>query len=132
MSRWLTLSIPVCLLPIDAQRPGFGSHTTSALLRLVRGQLACTEFRRRTRETPRYTARRPGKRVSSEDLASANRPRRLHQVLETHDVLVSDAQKNIIPVPEHRPAVFPVYLSSVDLALELKFVAADVDAICLF
>jgi len=53
-------------------------------------------------------------------------------MLETHDVLVSDAQKNIIPVPEHRPSVFPVYLSSVDLALELKFVAADVDSICLF
>ena len=53
-------------------------------------------------------------------------------MLETHDVLVSDAQKDIIPVPEHRPSVFPVYSSGVDLALELKSVAVDVDSICLF
>jgi hypothetical protein len=111
---------------------GFGSHTTSALLRLVRGQPAWAECRRRTTETHGTQRGRPGKRANSGTLASAYRPRRLHQMLETHDVLVSDAQKNIIPVPEHRPSVFPVYLSGVDLALELKFVAAEVDSIGLF
>ena len=61
----------------------------------------------------------------------AGRGRRLHQMFETHDVLVSDAQKDVVVVPEHRPSVFPVYLSRLNLALELKFVAAEVDSICL-
>src|SRR4051812_23596333 len=61
----------------------------------------------------------------------AGRGRRLHQMFETHDVLVSDAQKDVVVVPEHRPSVFPVYLSRLNLALELKFVAAKVDSICL-
>jgi hypothetical protein len=57
------------------------------------------------------------------------RPGGSDQVLEAHDVFVSDAHEHIVPVPEDRPAILLLDVGGVNLALVLELVTADVDAI---
>jgi hypothetical protein len=51
------------------------------------------------------------------------------QVLEAHDVFVSNAHEHILPVPEDRPAILLLDVGGVNLAFVLEFVTADVDAV---